>query len=62
MSESEGKELKEYVGYIWIDDEPGQRISVWARSAEEAVQKVQAEHGEGYPFSIRNAEDAKRKR
>lgn len=54
--------LKEYVGYIWIGDAPGLRLSVWARSANEAVALVEAEHGEGHPLSLRNEEDACRPR
>ncbi|MGB6056896.1 MAG: hypothetical protein WBF71_01425 [Microthrixaceae bacterium] len=62
MSDSDHKRLKEYVGYIWIGNEPGQRINVWAESADEAARKVEAEYGEGHPFSIRNPDDAERKR
>ena len=53
---------KEYVGYIWIDDRPGERLSVWARSANEAGTKVVAAYGEGHVYSIRNEEDAQRPR
>ena len=37
---------KEYVGYIWIGDEPGKRLSVWAQSADEATRMVVAEYGD----------------
>lgn len=53
---------KEYVGYIWIDDEPGIRLSVMARDAEEAQRLVITEHGDGHPFSIWNEDDAERPR
>lgn len=54
--------LKEYVGFIWIGDEPGVRLSVWARSSTEAVALVQAEYGEGHPMSLRNLDDAAKRR
>lgn len=53
---------KEYVGYIWINDEPGQRLSVWARSSGEARRKVEEEYGEGHVCSIWNEEDSNRPR
>ncbi len=62
MSEHDAGPLKEYVGYIWIGDSPGNRISVWARSAEHAMRLVEAEYGEGHPYSIRNEEDASKPR
>ena len=62
MSEPEPGPAKEYVGYIWIGDAPGRRISLWARSATEACQMVEAEYGEGHPYSISNEEDAERPR
>lgn len=60
---SEGDQpLKEYVGLIWIGDEPGIRLSVWARSSTEAVALVRAEYGEGHPMTLRNEEDAAKRR
>lgn len=58
----EDRPLKEYVGYIWIRDEPGIRVSVWAASSEEAAAKVEAEHGKGHVHSIWNEEDASKLR
>jgi hypothetical protein len=52
------EELKEYVGVIWLGDEPGRRISVWAVSASAAVEKVEDEFGEGHVYTIRNLKDA----
>ena len=62
MSEPELGPLKAYVGYIWIGDAPGMRISLWARSAGQAMRMVEAEYGEGHPYSIRNEEDANKPR
>ena len=62
MSEAAGAPLKEYVGYIWIGDAPGKRISMWARSADEAGRMVRAEYGEGHPYSIRNEQDSRKPR
>lgn len=54
--------LREYVGFIWIDDRPGIRLSVYARSGDEALAEVEAEHGEGHVTSIWNENDAKKPR
>ncbi len=60
---SEGVQpLKEYVGFIWIGDEPGVRLSVWARSPSEAGALVRAEYGEGHPMSLWNEDDAEKPR
>lgn len=53
---------KEYVGYVWVDDEPGIRLSVWAESATEAGELIDAEFGEGSVHSVWNEEDASRPR
>jgi hypothetical protein len=53
---------KEYVGYISIGDEPGERLSVWARSADEAGRNVVAEYGKGHAYSIWNEDDAQKPR
>jgi len=50
--------LKEYIGYIWIGDEPGVRLSVWARDPHEATALVEAEYGKGHVMSIWNEGDA----
>lgn len=63
--ESSGPEqspLKEYVGFIWIGEEPGVRLSVMARSAAEAIVLVEAEYGSGHVYSLWNEEDASRPR
>ncbi len=62
MNEPELGPLKEFVGYIWIADAPGKRLSVWARTADEASRMVEAEYGEGHPYSIRNEADASKPR
>lgn len=62
MSQSRDHKLKEYVGYVWVDDKPGERISVWASSAGEASEEVVAKYGEGHVFSIRNEDDARKPR
>ncbi|HEX7135631.1 MAG TPA: hypothetical protein VF228_23845 [Iamia sp.] len=53
--------MKEYVGYIWIGDAPGTRISVWAEDSAEAMRLVEAEYGTGHPYSIANLDDAENK-
>lgn len=54
--------LRDYVGFIWIGDDPGIRLQVQARSAMEAKQAVMDEYGEGHVISLWNAEDADRAR
>jgi len=50
--------LKEYIGTIWIGDEPGRHLSVWARTGGEARDKVVAEYGEGHVITLHNEADA----
>lgn len=53
---------KEYVGYVWPQDEPGIRLSVWAASAGDAGELIDAEFGAGSIHSVWNEEDASRPR
>lgn len=62
MSDPADQPLKRYVGLIWIGDEPGVRLSVLARSPEEAMAAVEAEYGEGHVVSIWNEENASKSR
>ncbi len=55
-------ELKEYVGIIWIGDDPGIRFTLWARSADEARGKVEERYGEGHVSTVYNEADAHRPR
>ena len=54
--------LKEYVGFIWIGDQPGIRLSIWAHTGKDAWAQVIAEYGEGHVISIWNEDDANRPR
>ena len=54
--------VKNYVGYIWIGDDPGIRLSILAESGEKAIAKVREQYGEGHVVSLWNEEDAKRPR
>ena len=62
MKKTGDMDLREYIGYIWIDNEPGKRLSVFASSSNEAGQKVEAEYGKGHVFSIWNEEDSQKPR
>jgi hypothetical protein len=53
---------KEYIGFIWVGDDPGVRLSVWAKSGEEAWAKVVEQYGEGHVISLHNADDSRRPR
>lgn len=61
-SSSDDFPLKEYVGFIWIGEEPGVRLSIMARSADEASGFVEAEYGSGHVYSLWNEEDSARPR
>ena len=62
MSDIEDRPTKAYVGFIWIDDQPGIRLDVMARSPDEARAIVVAEYGEGHVISLWNEQDASKPR
>ena len=53
--------LKEYIGVVWVGDEPGQRFVVLARGSWEAGEYARAEFGD-YPMTLHNEEDAHKPR
>lgn len=62
MNDEAEREEKEYVGIIWIGDDPGIRLRVFAPSSREARALVIEEYGEGHVITLRNEEDANRPR
>ncbi|MGW0239363.1 hypothetical protein [Micromonospora chalcea] len=54
--------IREYTGLIWIDDNPGIRLRILARSLDEATTNVIKEYGDGHGISIWSEEDASRAR
>lgn len=54
--------VREYVGFIWIENNPGVRLRVLATSLDEAMLRVVEEYGEGHVVSIWNEEDAAKPR
>lgn len=54
--------LKDYVGTIWIADQPGRRLRVHAHSLAEAEEVVERTYGEGHVLSLYNEDDADRRR
>ncbi len=50
-------DVKVYIGFIWIDEQPGIRFQVEARSLPEARALVVEEYGDGV-ISMRNEDDA----
>lgn len=58
MSHEQSRPLREYVGTIWIADQPGVRLRVAAESLEDARARVIAEYGEGHVISLWNEDDA----
>ena len=50
--------MREYVGVIWIADQPGVRLRLAAESLEDARARVIAAHGEGHVISLWNEDDA----
>jgi hypothetical protein len=62
MNGDNGPPKREYVGLIWIDDQPGIRLRILANSLDEATSRVIEEYGQGHVISIWNEEDASRPR
>jgi hypothetical protein len=62
MNEHQNPPMKTYVGYIWIDDQPGIRLSVDAHSPDEAKAAVEAEYGLGHVVTLWNEDDASKPR
>lgn len=62
MNDAAEREDKEYVGIIWIGNDPGIRLRVFAPSALEAQALVIEEYGEGHVISVWNEDDANRPR
>jgi hypothetical protein len=62
MNGHHGPPMKTYVGYIWIDDEPGARLSISAQSPDEAMAAVEAKYGEGHVVSLWDEDDASKPR
>ena len=58
----EDRPIKTYVGYIWINDQPAVRLSVSARSPEEAAAAIETQYGAGHVVSLWNEEDASKPR
>jgi hypothetical protein len=58
MPVNEEPPIREYVGMIWIGDNPGIRLHILARSLDEAKSKVVEEYGEGHVISLWNEDDA----
>ena len=54
--------LREYVGIIWIGDQPGIRLCVLATSVTEARAFVIEQYGEGHVISLWNEQDAAKPR
>lgn len=54
--------MREYVGMIWIADQPGIRLRISATSLDEARELVVAEYGEGHVISLWNEDDASKPR
>ena len=53
---------KLYKAMVWVEDQPGQRVSVRAESLDEAKKSLEARYGEGNVFDLHNEEDAARPR
>ena len=62
MKSSQDQAMKEFVGFIWIRNEPGIRLTIKARTVAEAKAKVVREYGEGHSISLWNEEDADKPR
>lgn len=58
MSNERDLPLREYVGMIWVEDQPGVRLKVMASSLEEARELVIDEYGDGHVISLWHEGDA----
>jgi hypothetical protein len=57
--------VKEYKAIVWpreSDDVPGERVSFWAETVEEAAAQLKAQYGEGIVYTLWNDEDAAKPR
>ncbi len=54
--------MREYVGLIWIGEEPGVRVSVVAESLESARRMIEEQHGTGHVITLYNEDEADRPR
>lgn len=58
MNDEQSPPAREYVGVIWIADQPGVRLRVVAASLEDARALVIGQYGEGHVISLWNEDDA----
>ncbi|MER6591703.1 hypothetical protein ABT214_07605 [Micromonospora purpureochromogenes] len=58
MNADKSPPMREYAGLIWIEDKPGIRLRILARSLDEARTGVIEEYGDGHVISIWSEEDA----
>jgi hypothetical protein len=56
------KAQRPYRAIVWIDDQPGQRVEVLARTAQEAEQLLRQQFGDQAKLSVWNEEDSKEAR
>jgi hypothetical protein len=59
---AESPQYREYIGLIWIDDQPGIRFQISACSLEDARNLLLREYGKGHVISLWNEQDAARPR
>jgi hypothetical protein len=57
-----GVPLKEYVGMVWVGDEPGKRVRVVAATSTEAGEMLRQQYGQTIRYSLHNEDDANRLR
>jgi hypothetical protein len=54
--------LREFVGFVWKDDQPRIDFKIRAKSLQDAKREILAQYGEGFAVSIWNEDDANRLR
>jgi hypothetical protein len=59
MRSTEERPMRQFVGFIWIGEDPGVRLAVEARDVDEARAIVVGEYGEGHRISLWNEDDAR---
>ncbi len=54
--------LREYVGIIWIAENPGERFTILAPSLDAAETEMIRIYGPGHAYTLYNEDDAKKPR
>jgi hypothetical protein len=56
--------MKTYHAIVWVDgpEQPGKRVVLIAENLDEAREKLEAEYGKNCEYTLKNEEDAAKRR